>query len=85
MSVLKDVEPAGVLKLFEEISAIPRGSGNTEAICSFCTEFAEERKLKHHRDKTGNLVIWKEGSPGYEDSETLIIQGHLDMVCVKNS
>lgn len=85
MSVLKDVEPAGVLKLFEEISAIPRGSGNTEAICSFCTEFAEERKLKHHRDKAGNLVIWKEGSPGYEDSETLIIQGHLDMVCVKNS
>ena len=49
MSVLKDVEPAGVLKLFEEISAIPRGSGNTEAICSFCTEFAEERKLMHHR------------------------------------
>ena len=85
MSVLKDVEPAAVLKLFEEISAIPRGSGNTEAICSFCTEFAEERKLKHHRDKAGNLVIWKEGSPGYEDSETLIIQGHLDMVCVKNS
>ena len=50
-----------VRKYFREISAIPRGSGNTEKISAYCERFAEERGLDYIRDKAGNVIIKKEG------------------------
>ena len=50
-----------VMKYFREISAIPRGSGNTEKISAYCERFAEERGLDYIRDKAGNVIIKKEG------------------------
>lgn len=69
-----------VFEFFEEISSIPRGSGNTEKISEYCVEFAKERGLKVVKDKANNVIIWKDGSTGREKEDAVIIQGHLDMV-----
>lgn len=82
MSVLTGLEPIRVFHYFEEICAIPHGSGNTGAIRDYLCSFAEEHALKYHADDAGNVIIYKPGSAGYEDHPALIIQGHMDMVAV---
>jgi dipeptidase D len=72
------------LRFFEELCAIPHGSGNPGAVCRYCEAFAAARGLSYHRDGADNVIIIKPASPGYEDAEPLILQGHLDMVCVKD-
>ena len=85
MGILSDLEPAPVFKYFEKICSIPHGSGNTENISNFCVSFAKEHGLKYHKDSYNNVIIWKDGTKGYEDSPSVIIQGHLDMVCEKKT
>lgn len=80
---ITDLEPKPVFKFFEDIAAIPHGSGNTEAIAEYCMSFAKERGLRCSKDEGGNVVIFKGGTEGYEDSPSVILQGHLDMVCEK--
>ena len=84
MSVLSHLEPQSVFSYFETICGIPHGSGNTGAIVDYCVRFAEERGLAWYRDKADNLVIRKPASPGYEGADTVILQGHTDMVCEKD-
>ena len=83
--VLKDLEPKSVYRFFEEMCRIPHGSGNTKAVSDWAVRFAKERGLPCRQDGMGNVVIWKKASPGYEDHPTAMIQGHLDMVCVKEN
>ena len=83
--VLANVEPKNVLRFFEELCRIPHGSGNTAAATAWALKFAEDRNLRHRRDELGNVVIWKEASPGYEDHPVVMLQGHLDMVCVQEN
>ena len=85
MSVLKGLEPLKVFKFFEYISSVPRGSGNTGKVADLCVKFAKERKLTCYRDSLNNVVIYKEASNGYEDAPTVVLQGHLDMVCEKEN
>ncbi len=85
MCILKETEPKEVFKLFEEISAIPRGSGNMTAIADYCVQFAENHSLKYIRDKADNVIIFKNGTRGYENAQPVILQGHLDMVCQKTA
>ncbi|MHA6261486.1 aminoacyl-histidine dipeptidase [Sporosarcina sp. CAU 1771] len=73
-----------VFHFFSEISSIPRGSGNEQAISNYLVEFAQERNLEVIQDKALNVIIKKGASIGYEDTPTVIIQGHMDMVCEKN-
>lgn len=80
--VLANLEPKSVLRFFEELCAIPHGSGNTAAASDWAVDFAKTRGLRHRRDEAGNVVIWKDASPGYEDHPAVMLQGHLDMVCV---
>lgn len=68
---------------FEEISKIPRGSGNTDAISEYCANFAKEHNFEYIKDEAGNVVIFKAGQNGGENAEPVILQGHLDMVCQK--
>lgn len=68
---------------FEQMSAIPHGSGNMTAIAQFCQDFAKKHNLKCLRDNNDNIVIFKDGTKGYETAEPIILQGHLDMVCQK--
>lgn len=83
MGVLTNYQPKEVLTFFEEICGIPHGSGNVKMISDYLVNFAKERGLKHRQDEKYNVIIWKEGSEGYEASEPVIIQGHMDMVAVK--
>lgn len=83
MSVLGHLEPKSVFGYFEEICKIPHGSGNMDQISQFCVDFAKEHGLEYIVDDMKNVIIMKEATPGYEEVEPLIIQGHLDMVCDK--
>lgn len=85
MNVCKDLEPKKVFHFFEEICSIPHGSGNMKAISDYCVAFAKERELICYQDEHYNVIICKPGTPGYEASEPVILQGHLDMVCEKTS
>lgn len=83
MGILSQVEPANVFKYFEEICAIPHGSGNMEKISAYCMEFATGLGLSAICDDAKNVVIYKDGTKGYEAAAPVILQGHLDMVCQK--
>lgn len=83
MSVLGHLEPKAVFGYFEEICNIPHGSGNMDKISQFCVDFAKEHELEYIVDDMKNVIIIKEATPGYEEVEPLILQGHLDMVCDK--
>lgn len=83
MNVLTQLEPQSVFSFFEQMCAIPHGSGNTKAISDWCVAFARERNLEYHQDADNNIIIIKEATPGYEQAEPVILQGHLDMVCEK--
>lgn len=83
MTEFEHVNTERVFYHFEEICSIPRGSGNMEKISSYCVEFAKKHNLRYYSDSCGNVVIYKNGTAGYENSLSVIIQGHLDMVCQK--
>ena len=81
MAVLENLKPERVFYYFEEICNIPHGSGNTKQISDYLVEFAKKKELRFIQDEMGNVVIFKEASKGYEESPTVILQGHVDMVC----
>ena len=81
MSILANVEPHSVFRYFEEICRIPHGSGNTKAISDYLVSFAKARSLRYRQDPLNNVIIWKNATPGYQDSPAVMLQGHLDMVC----
>lgn len=69
------------LQLFYKISKIPRESGKEEKFADFLEKFAIERNLEYYRDDFNNLLIKKKGNKFH--NETIILQAHIDMVCVK--
>ena len=80
MNVLKGYEPVSVLSFFEDICDIPHISYHEKELSDYCVAFAKERGLYYEQDTLGNVIIIKEATPGYEEVEPMIIQGHLDMV-----
>lgn len=82
--VLKDLKPHDVFMYFEEITRIPRGSGNEKAISDYLVSFAKKHSLDYVQDKAMNIVIRKKGTLGYENADIVILQGHMDMVNEKN-
>lgn len=85
MSVLGELQPNKVFKYFEEICSIPHGSRNLQQISDYLVDFAKAHELKYRQDEDLNVIIWKGGSKGYEASEPVILQGHMDMVAVKEA
>ncbi len=83
MAVLSNYEPKKVFQYFEEICQIPHGTFNTKEISDYCVAFAKERNLEVIQDEANNIIIKKPGTAGYENSEPVILQGHVDMVCEK--
>ena len=83
--ILKGLEPERVFRYFEEICAIPHGSGNEKAISDYCVAFAKSHNLWFRQDEANNVIIRKPASEGYEDAPIVMLQGHMDMVCEKNS
>ena len=84
MGTLSSLNPEKVFAFFEKICSIPHGSGNCAALSAFIADFAKQRRLDFAVDAEQNVLIRKPASPGYEKYETLILQGHLDMVCEKD-
>lgn len=83
-TVIQGLKPEAVWKYFSEISAIPRGSKNEKAVLEYIKKTTAAMGLKSKQDKVGNVVVMKPASPGKENSMTLILQVHTDMVCEKN-
>jgi dipeptidase D len=81
--VLEDLQPKEVFRFFEELAQIPRPSYHEKAVSDYLVEFAKERGLEYYQDKLWNVIMIKEATPGYEDQEPIILQGHMDMVCEK--
>lgn len=81
--VITGYEPARLFQFFEEISAIPRGSGNEKAISDYLVAFARERGLEVIQDENWNVIIKKPASAGAEGKPPVMLQGHTDMVCEK--
>ncbi len=83
MDFYKDLQSKKVFEYFLELCRIPHGSGNTKEISDYIKEFGEKRGLKCIQDDVNNIIIFKDASPGYEDEEPIMLQGHIDMVCEK--
>ncbi len=83
MAVLSHLEPKGVFTYFEKLCEIPHGSGNTKRVSDWLVAFAQEHGLTYWQDELNNVVICKPASAGYEQAESVILQGHMDMVCEK--
>ena len=84
MGVLTGLKPEKVFYYFEEITKIPHGSTDTKKISDYLAGFAKEHNLKYIQDESNNIIIFKDASKGYESADSVIIQGHMDMVCEKD-
>ena len=81
---LAGLEPASVFGYFEKLCSMPHGSGNTKIISDYLVSFAREQGIRYIQDELNNVILFAEGTCGYEDHEPVIIQGHMDMVCEKD-
>jgi len=84
-SVLSNLKPELLWKHFEEISKIPRCSKHEEPVGEYVLSVAERLGLAFKKDDAGNIVVSKPATPGHENAPIVVLQGHLDMVCEKNS
>ena len=83
MNTLETLKQNEVFKHFLELTKIPRESGNERTVSDYCVNFAKTLGLEVIQEPSMNVIIKKPGSKGMEKAPTLILQGHLDMVCVK--
>lgn len=83
--MLEMIDNTKVFDYFEEISKVPRGSGNNKGISDYLVGFAKQHGLKYMQDACENVIIWKEASKGLENKPGVILQGHMDMVCEKDN
>lgn len=82
---LSGLQPSSVFSYFEEICGIPHGSGNTKRISDYLVDFAKQNDLRYIQDEANNVILFGEGTCGYEDRAPVILQGHMDMVCEQDA
>ncbi len=85
LAELKALDYKKIFYYFSEISAIPHGSGNVGKLADYLENFAKERNIRYVRDTADNVIFYKDATPGYEQYPTMILQGHMDMVCEKEA
>lgn len=83
MSTIQGLKPEKVFKYFAEMSEIPRGSNDEQRISDYLVTWAKERNLEVIQEPCLNVIIKKPATAGYEHIAPVILQGHMDMVCVK--
>ena len=83
-SVLKGLKPEKVFYYFEELTKIPRGSGNEKQVSDYLYNLAREKGWDVIQDNALNIIIKKPATSGCENAPTVMLQGHMDMVCEKN-
>ena len=81
--MLEEIKPCKVMKYFEEISKIPRKSGEEDKIVEYLKNFAIERNLEYCTDNYRNIIIKKNAAPGKENNKPIALQAHTDMICEK--
>jgi len=81
---IEGLEPKLVWEYFYGITQVPRPSKKEEKIRAHMREFATNNNFNFVEDEVGNILIKVPATPGYENAPTIVIQGHLDMVCEKN-
>lgn len=84
-SQILNLSPNTVWKYFYELTRIPRPTGQMENVTKHVLDFGRRLNLEVQQDQTGNVLIKKPASKGFESSKTVILQSHLDMVPQKNS
>ena len=82
---IRDLEPKLIWEQFDDITRVPRPSKKEEKIIEWLVAFAQKHGIEYQTDATGNVVMRKPATPGYENRPTIILQSHMDMVCEKNS
>lgn len=82
--LLNHLSPNALWRHFEALNAIPRPSKKEEEVRSFMKAFGQKLHLETLEDATGNVIIKKPASPGYENHPIVALQSHLDMVHQKN-
>ena len=85
MDSLKEYDYKNVLKYFTDLCAIPHGSGNVKEISDFLLDFAKKQGVSAYQDEALNVCAFLPATAGYEDKPTLMLQGHMDMVCEKDA
>ena len=78
-----ELKPAAVFEQFAKINQIPRPSKREEKMIEYLKSWGESHGLETIVDETGNVLIRKPATPGYENRRTVILQSHMDMVCDK--
>lgn len=78
---IKDLKPALIWSIFDEITKVPRPSKKEEKIRQYLLDFAAKHDIPVKTDAVGNVVMSRPATPGHEDAPTVILQGHMDMVC----
>lgn len=82
---LAGLKPEPVFAYFEKLCSIPHGSRNTKLISDYLVSFAKEQSIRYVQDELNNVLMFQEGTCGYEDHAPVILQGHMDMVCEKDA
>ena len=77
------LKPARVFEQFAKINQIPRPSKHEEKMIEYLKKFGKDHGLETKVDETGNVLIKKPATKGYENRATTILQSHMDMVCDK--
>ena len=62
--VVNGYEPKRVFEIFEEICAIPHGSGNEGGVADYIEAFASRLNIFAMRDATGNVFFKKKSHRG---------------------
>ena len=83
-NAVNGLKPELIWKYFYEISQIPRPSKKEEKIVEYVKEFAHKNNFEFKEDDVHNIAISVPATPGYEDKQTIVLQGHIDMVCEQN-
>lgn len=81
--MLENLKPERVFHYFEELTKIPRESGNEQAVSDFLYKTGKELGLETIQDESNNIIIRKPAHPDYADHPSVVIQGHMDMVAEK--
>ncbi|MBR1792451.1 MAG: aminoacyl-histidine dipeptidase [Bacteroidales bacterium] len=85
MKELENLKPAKVWQFFGELMQIPRPSKHEAQVSAYLQKFGHDRGLETLSDELGNVLIRKPATRGYENSPSVCVQAHMDMVCEKNA
>lgn len=83
-NAINGLKPESLWQRFYELSQVPRPSKKEDKIQAHVMNFAKENNIAAKKDKSGNILLTFPASKGCEKAQTVILQGHIDMVCEKN-